>query len=320
MSTPTISLSGPADVAVSVPYLLGYRPAQSVVVMCLNGRGVACTARVDADYLLSLREEVVTEVNNSVIAQIARKEPVTQVILLGYDTEGIAALRALKGYGGVSVDVRDYIAVDESTWTSLCDDTDCHLIHTGPLVDERGATAEFVAMGIAPLSDRDALVALHKPSPVDLPEPLPDLTDDELMQSWLTILDGTWSPLDLANVSSRPLDPTARDTVHVWLGAGPPSMLDEIEDPSWHERFDRMPTVERGIVIASLFAAAKAANNGLLWATYATAVWSDGDGAKALIAIDYGKQAEPEYRLLLLLEGLILRGIKFPQGSPQWVS
>ena len=60
MSTPPeapvrLRLSSPADILAAVPYLLGFSPQQSLVVICLHGKEIKLTMRVDIGSALELR-------------------------------------------------------------------------------------------------------------------------------------------------------------------------------------------------------------------------------------------------------------------------
>ncbi|HUV49344.1 MAG TPA: DUF4192 domain-containing protein, partial [Actinomycetes bacterium] len=46
---PTLRISGPAQVLQIIPYLLGFHPERSVVIVALKGRGIVVSARYDIE-------------------------------------------------------------------------------------------------------------------------------------------------------------------------------------------------------------------------------------------------------------------------------
>ncbi|MGH8861267.1 MAG: DUF4192 family protein, partial [Jatrophihabitantaceae bacterium] len=48
---PIVRVSGPADLVQTIPYLLGFHPARSLVLVGLADRRVVVTARMDLDEL-----------------------------------------------------------------------------------------------------------------------------------------------------------------------------------------------------------------------------------------------------------------------------
>ena len=158
--TTTLHLRGPADMLAVLPYQLGFHPRDSVVVVSLHGRRMGLVQRLDLPPL-----EHVAEAAAAMIRPLLADEP-ESALLIGYEgTEGDSApvLDALEGACLVlDLPVADRLVVRDGRWFALdCAQEDCCPTAGTPLPadHEVPAVADYVGLEVAPLADRDALVA-----------------------------------------------------------------------------------------------------------------------------------------------------------------
>lgn len=162
-------LSGPAELLQAVPYLLGFHPRDSLVLLGLDDTRLVVTARVD---LADLGE---AELLPTLLAALARGGA-ARVIGVVYDRGPAAPLpwrglvdevQAAASRHGCVVD--DLLRVADGRWWSyLCDDVACCPPEGRPVPETPSAfVAEATVAGMVALPDRAALAATLDP----LPEP-----------------------------------------------------------------------------------------------------------------------------------------------------
>jgi hypothetical protein len=162
MSFPTsrVTLHTPTDLLAAVPYLLGFHPADSVVVVGLSGTRVVFTARADLpppevppDQALALADQ---------LGEVLAGQRVDVALIIGYG-EGAAVTRAvfplrdaLRGYG---VSVGEMLRTDGGRyWSYLCGSVQCCPAEGTPY-DATGTEVAAAATyaGQVALPDRAAL-------------------------------------------------------------------------------------------------------------------------------------------------------------------
>jgi len=156
--TTTIRLRGPADIIAVLPYHLGYRPADSLVVVCLRRNRIGVVGRVDLPppdvepHLVALE-----------LLPVVEREQPDAVVLVGFESRvGVAepastAMRdALEGAG---IRVLDRLVVREGRWWSLDCDGDCCPADGEPVPPDESvpAVADYVLRGRRPAASRDGL-------------------------------------------------------------------------------------------------------------------------------------------------------------------
>jgi hypothetical protein len=157
MSTsPTITMRSAGDLVAVLPYLLGYHPRDSLVLVCLREGQVCLTACQP----LSLGGEPLPALD-ALLAGMAKADP-EAVIILGYEnTTPVAGItRAVaEACAEVGVPVHDRIIVTDHGWQSQNNGAG-----TGSAAGGATAAAELVGAGIAPLPSRAALTAAVQPT------------------------------------------------------------------------------------------------------------------------------------------------------------
>ncbi len=154
----TITVGGTADLAVTIPYQLGYHPGQSLVVVGLTGSRVLGIMRLD------LVEPDRPDVGAEALRTFARigADGVLMVAFESRPSEGASLLRSFRaGASAHGLAVRDCVVVRGGQ---------CFVVSATGHTRGRGralpdasrvpAIAEFVARGRSPLADRQSLTAL----------------------------------------------------------------------------------------------------------------------------------------------------------------
>lgn len=150
MTTTTIRLTTPDEIVASVPYLLGFTPTESIVIIVLADRRVALTARIDLD---DIYQQATVDAVLSAIKQAGG----TSLLIIGYSVNeehvDLATLRAM----GVLTDdavLHERIIVTDGRW--YCDHGEGGDVATD---DAALAGLEFAAIGKGYAASRDEVVA-----------------------------------------------------------------------------------------------------------------------------------------------------------------
>ncbi len=157
---PISRLKGPADVLAIVPYLLGFQPIESLVVIALEGprKRFGPIFRLD---LVGESEDVLGQADQALTIIARYQFDRVLIAALTADRERADAVVAplLVALGGLEVRVEEAVVADGSRWWSyLCHNSDCcdpagtpYDVTTSPAA----AMAVFEGMSTAP--DRDSL-------------------------------------------------------------------------------------------------------------------------------------------------------------------
>ena len=310
-----LRLSSPGQVLAAVPYLLGFAPSQSVVVLSLRGKQIGLTMRLDLDTPpAKLRETVVNRL---------RSDGATTAVIMLFDPDDLGGpgarpgariarplIRAVRRAG---LEVRDALVVaDGRFWSYLCDEPACcppegRLLPAAGDGDTSLVASTFVAMGSAPLASRDELSASVGPASPErragivpaferaLAAPAPD----PLGRWWGVVRRYADGPprsgralpdSEVAQLVVSLRDVAVRDEILGWTAGaeitGVLAVLRELA-PLALEPFDAQ-------VLASL-----------AWTAY-----SLGDGALAAVALARARDADPGHTLARLLELALESGVK----------
>ena len=152
-----IRLRGPADILAALPYQLGYHPGDAVVVVTLSNRAVGLVQRLDLPPVDHVSEAVA-----ALLPALTRQEA-DAVLLVGYEStagESLPVLDALaEACGGLGLEVVDRLVVRGQRWFAPDCDGGCCPAEGTPMTEPADVpvVAEFVALEMAPVADRDAL-------------------------------------------------------------------------------------------------------------------------------------------------------------------
>lgn len=171
-----VSVQGPGDLVAAVPYLVGFDPVRSVVVVSLRGARLRCglVARVDVP-----SPEDASAWADGLVAFVLDDGPREVVVIVYHERPWRTARRPFgplvdtleRRFAAAGVGMKDALYVtDDRFWSYTCADPRCCPSAGTPLEIGRSSplAVSYVAEGRAPLADRDAVVARLAPGPPDL--------------------------------------------------------------------------------------------------------------------------------------------------------
>lgn len=310
------SLRTPADVIAAVPYLLGFTPTDSVVVMGVRAKKIVFQARAD------LPPADAASILASQLAEVLARQHVTGALIVGYGAAELVTPAVLELRDAVSAKAIKVLEALRATggryWSYLCMSAECCSPAGTPYDVATSAVAVSATVaGLSPAGSRDELVARFAPigGPARLAMRDATLRADRRL---CDLLDGQ----DTAPPASEVVTEAGRDAVDkavLCMSLGAPLTDDDI---AWLALLLVNPTV-RDYAWArighdiprhvELWTDAVRRVDPELAAAPATllafAAWRHGDGAIASIALDRARQADPNYPMAHLLAETILRGI-----------
>lgn len=164
--TRTARLADQGELISTLPYMLGFHPRDELVMVFLRERSVRFTARLDLPPPPGpLPEEAAAPLRAGI-----RSERPDTVVLIAYDDTRrafrglVAQVSRLCRRAGVRVGAR--LLVAEGRWRELdCSDSRCCPPEGRPVRPAVAvpAVAEFVALGMNPLPDRDSVERFFEP-------------------------------------------------------------------------------------------------------------------------------------------------------------
>lgn len=158
---PRLRLQCPADVLAAIPYLLGFHPADSLVVLGLREAALVFHARCDLPVPAARSSEVLGLA--AYLTQVLRNQKADGALLVGFgppdrtDQTVRATADAMRGAGIMVFD--QLRAMAGHYWSYLCRDPSC-CPPEGIAYDVEGTVvaAEATLAGFVALRDREALV------------------------------------------------------------------------------------------------------------------------------------------------------------------
>lgn len=342
-------LAGRSDLISSLPYVLGFHPRQSIVMVFLRKKRLCATLRGDLLENLHACEPLPSEVTLPMQAVFHRERPDT-VILVIFDETRCSFQELLTQVTHecrcAGVRIGDRLLVADGSWRSLdCRDPSCCPPPGRPLAspDRVPAVAEWVSLGVSPLADREAVASFFE-SPVvgafdvESPRPAPGREfaawRREGLDAWARVLgvgpagasgdrvDGLPGVCAQAAVDVLTDMPT-RDALLAWL-------CPDLRDPSTyprglarlieqccgsvapdHDARDLMELTWRLRDFARRLP--PCAQPGVLSLVGAHSWWL-GEGAFARAALDRAVQLDPGYALAGLLLQLVAAGVRAQPG------
>lgn len=350
---PVLTVSGPGDLVSLVPYLVGFRPRRSLVVLSLRGPRLRCglTARFDLPPLLDPMD--LDRFVSEVVPYLLHDTP-TQVALLVYDDEPwepsqrprqslVKALEA--AFEAVQVPVKEAVYVGAARyWSFTCESSRCCPDSGTDLADVRASevAAEFVLRGRAPLDDRSDLVQMIVPRGPLTTAAVASVADRELDRFLQSPEDGAldfsrWQSTVLTmfdDLVARTEPAQAAVLTGDQAGLLVAGMLDIGIRDAIAERCSawlgalpasrvsvaepvRPPAYDQDPVTAVLLELAVMSDGPLAVAPLtllAAQYWAAGEGALANAAVERALEIDPDYRLAVLLAQLLRAAI-----PPAWV-
>ncbi|MEV4199379.1 DUF4192 domain-containing protein [Micromonospora globbae] len=162
---PTLRVGGPAELLALLPYLLGFHPTSSLVVVALAGSNLLNVARLDLPATEQMRRMTAALHR---VAATTKTHGATGTILVGYGTteQVDPSMRAATvALTAASVPVKEALRVDTGRyWSYLCDNPDCCPPQGVPFDPTTTvAAAAATTAGLVALPDRTAVAARLAP-------------------------------------------------------------------------------------------------------------------------------------------------------------
>ncbi|MBB5870942.1 hypothetical protein F4553_004321 [Allocatelliglobosispora scoriae] len=321
---PTLRLSDPADVAAAVPYLLGFHPTESIVVLGLQSMPPA-TRRI----VFSARWDIIPETQRlavEVAEMVRRQRSVESVLLIAFGSAetAVPALEACRVAIWVPVGTAVRVT-DDRCYCVLCDEC---MPPEGLLVgaDRSRVAAEATFLGLGVFPDRDALVRSVGPigglQPIAMAQAVARADERliALIESSATESDpfggqvlrrAGVQAVDEAMAAAQ-ADRLPDDDTLAWLTL----MLESIavRDHAW-ESTDRAPWQLRFWLDVTRRAHPELVTPSATLLAFAA--WRAGDGALAGVALARALSYDPHYSLALLLRDAMQQGIG-PEALGRW--
>lgn len=316
LTRPTVSLGEPGEIAVALPYLLGYRPAESIVLVSLggpSGRRVGLTVRADLPppehgpaLARALTRSLAQDRPDGVLLVVLSEAP---EVPDGLPHRGLVHDLVL-ALDAVGLPLREALLVARERWWSYdCPYPCCEPGAGTPLPADVGElAAASVAVGTVVARDRQELALRIAPPP----EPARTSAGDACLRAggeraaeveargWAAVRAGDRSAIGSAVRRFRPgpsSEPWPDDELAEVLWA-----LRDVQVRDWALQ---LALGEERVAAESLWTECTRRAPSPLDAAPATLLavcaWLRGDGAMANIALDRALDGDPGYSLARLL-------------------
>ena len=337
--TTAITLKSPHELLAIVPFVLGFRPTNSIVVLCLTKNRLGLSQRLDLPHPKHARQVVLALMPSLVV------EDPDSVVLIGYEKHAGDSLLALESLTAAlrsrQVEIHDRLVVRNCRWRSLdCHNRDCCPPEGSPVPepeDVAGIVVEFVGQGISPHPDRKALaqqleagrdaesvakVLRSRQKAMAKAVGNQGVPRAELFAPWPRILlhsnASAIAPEDAAMAAMSLQDIEIRDGLVAWLSPGTLNINElgpEVQElfsglePAWGQEHSDPASI----------ASQNAAQDALIHlcamlpdhfaapalSVLASFTWWCGDGALTRVALARALCCDPDYRLAQLLMKMV---------------
>lgn len=302
LTAPSARIRRPEDLLAAVPYLLGFHPADSAVVLGIAGGQLTFAARAD----LPAPGEAPEALADHLAAVLARQR-VRAAVLVGYGPAervepALTALRAV-----LPIDVYDVLRVTEGRyWSYTCANPECCDPAGTPFdVSTSPVAAAATYAGAVALPDREALVARIAPVDGAGRESMRRATvraRERLARDPSAVLPTGEAAVRAAIERYRSGGALTDDEVAeltVLLRSVP------VRDRAWREITEPEPHVRLWADVLRRAEPDLAAPPASL---LAFAAWRAGDGALAAVAVERALACDPGYSLARLLADILRAG------------
>ncbi|MFC0860678.1 DUF4192 domain-containing protein [Sphaerimonospora cavernae] len=299
---PKLVLSTPADILAAVPYLIGFHPADSLVVTGFDGKALRLSTRWDLPPRPGDLDRIIP---------LLRREQVTVALLVGYGPGHLvtpAVDQVMRLLAGAGIGLAEALRADEGRyWSYACVDTACCPAEGTPYDPAFSrVAAEAVMHGLVALPDRGSLRRSLEPSGGPAMREVAGRVATELRAR----LAGTGVPTDgfaarfVADGLARVRAAIERYTSGGRLDDDEAARLGfdltviRIRDEAWALLDDRDSHIALWRDLTRRLEPRYVAPSASL---LAAAAWREGDCALASMAVDRALAADPGYSMAILL-------------------
>jgi hypothetical protein len=320
-----LQVHGPRALLQAVPYLLGFHPADSLVVVGVGAGTVRVTARLDLDDLVhpdSLRHTM----------DVLARSDTESVIAVVYDDAVAVAepplpwaallpqiLDAATAAGCVLMDM--FLVSAGRWWSYACDGPQCCPDAGGSVADPTTAfAASATVAGLSALPSRAALAAVLQPHDAHERERLAPLIATAENGATTATLEARTEAFERAatralfaaarhaDAGGRPV----RDAAAARLGAA--LTITAVRDSAWiavdGDRLDGRP------LWADLARRLPSPYDAAALFLYGWCCWRHGDGVSAHVAVERALSSDPSYTAADMLQVALARGMD-PRAVPR---
>ena len=357
------SVTSPADLAVVVPYLLGFHPRRSLVLVAVRGNQLGLLQRIDLPERDEVSEVDLERMARQLVARACR-DGASHIIAIAYESspqESRRTVRAVVRSASRSVRAVTSGVVRDGRWYPDGGGKANRVGYPLPDPERVPAVAELILEGMAALPDRSDIADHVIPGRGPRVDEVVSLLAEPPAQT------GPATPARWAEVWRRVLAPRGLSSRGVGAGLHGPGaditvddlveVIRSLEDTMWRDALIAVlcPTSGTAALLAELpLEAAGAAACACAWITgraegpasaddgevldlpsalsvlvavlgetpaersaplltvIAHLAWWSGSGALAACALDEARRHDPEYRLAVLLQGLVDHGVRLP--------
>lgn len=316
-TAPTLHIRGPLDLVAAVPYLLGFAPERSLVLIGLEDNRVIVTARMDLADVYDENERFLVE--ETLVA--LKRGGTTNLVALIYSDACAPEMELVIPYFDVIGRVRrdcasSSIELDEALllangryWSYVCENAECCPLGGKPIEENLEVAATAVAAGLVAQPSREAMVAALDPLP-----------GHERLLSVLAPT-GLPEPGEINSVKREPFRLGRMYQQHSRLiedeylvKYGTALQCISVRDALWLAiDIRRLECPELMLFLARSLPGRYAAPPLFL---YAWSRWREGDGAMAMEAVTRAVAADPSYTAADLLVVALKEGID-PRTMPK---
>lgn len=333
----SVEVKGIDSLVSVVPYLVGFHPTDSVVLVSFKDHTVYSVLRVSVPHEREDAEQIATA-----LEAVLRAQP-DRIIVIGYASVTEVARAAAEfvtrmlGHAGFEVASDERAVVVGDRWCHC--ECDCCPAGGSPIAHDSTAALDMrVATGFAPAASRDALVDSLEPTDARcglVAESVKNVTGSvsprEVAECWDQILHGPAPISEVADhvlaVAASGVDGIARRGIRdAVLTVCCPSVLplDDDEVPELAQvrgSLDPLLNTSQHAIEDRLSAVCRCVTDehaGGLLSTAAVIFWSSGNGALANVAVERALRADPESHLARLVSVALTYGVRpdeLHQGS-----
>jgi hypothetical protein len=302
-----MTITQPEHLIHAIPYLLGFRPKDSMVLIWVRKGFIVLTQRYDIDEPAPV----------SVLQSAADRVDATEVFICAIRSKepDPALIDDVRELAGCFERVIDAIVVCGDRWTSaLCDQSCCPV--EGRAIDQATGdeiAVEFVASGMNVLDDRADLYGEIAPNAERSAEVRGLLehsgsTDADpvtLMHSVMTY----WNEIS----DRKTFEPTVHEVLDHMLAVRHQAVRDDLISFLAHATVDHLQSI--GTFLSAVLRITPSGPEHTEIATVLAVVrWLSGDGARAWVALDRALTLQPEHTLA----GLMSKALSVGVPPSQW--
>ncbi len=319
---PTLRLREPVDILAAIPYVVGYHPTDSAIVIGMRGKRLVFTARVDLPPAGAVRE-----VHESVdhLVQVVLRQDASGVLLVGFGTKDrvtpvMLGLRDAYEQAGLVV-LEILRALDGRYWSYLCSDSACCPPEGSPYdMNASPVPAQWTVAGRVAMPDRESYEAQIKPivglARVSMRQatagaaqrmfelvaaaPSEEAVEEALMQAGAGAI--------AEAVERQRAGGRLEDDEVAWLTVLFTSIT--VRDEAWAQIYGSVEVLD--LHRALWLDVMRRAEPDLVAAPgslFAFAAWRCGEGALARLALERVLDEEPEYTMAVLLHNSLIHGL-----------